>query len=404
MLVLGVSLGLGIALGVRWIEPPADDTAQARDLRPSDETVRLVGEIIARVRREYVDGVDEQRLVDGAIRGILTELDQHSTYLDAGAYQDIRIATTGNYTGVGLDVSLDGGKVTVMAPLEGAPAQQAGILPGDVVTAVDGEPVDPTNVAASVNRMRGAPGTKVSIEVERKGSEKLTFSLTRAEVKVRTVVSELLDGQIACVRLSAFADSTPYDLAKAARSLIREADGELRGVVLDLRNNPGGVLDAAIGVADAFLGEGLIVSGMGRGPHAQFEQYARKGDPLESVPAVVLVNGGSASASEIVAGALQDHHRAIVVGEKTYGKGSVQTVMPVGTGAAIKLTTSRYLTPSGRVINGQGIHPDAIVLSPDPLRNYRCGGTGSVAMKDDVQLVKALDLLHYDSISFSHAK
>ena len=404
MLVLGVSLGLGIALGVRWIEPPADDTAQARDLRPSDETVRLVGEIIARVRREYVDGVDEQRLVDGAIRGILTELDQHSTYLDAGAYQDIRIATTGNYTGVGLDVSLDGGKVTVMAPLEGAPAQQAGILPGDVVTAVDGEPVDPTNVAASVNRMRGAPGTKVSIEVERKGSEKLTFSLTRAEVKVRTVVTELLDGQIACVRLSAFADSTPYDLAKAARSLIREADGELRGVVLDLRNNPGGVLDAAIGVADAFLGEGLIVSGMGRGPHAQFEQYARKGDPLESVPAVVLVNGGSASASEIVAGALQDHHRAIVVGEKTYGKGSVQTVMPVGTGAAIKLTTSRYLTPSGRVINGQGIHPDAIVLSPDPLRNYRCGGTGSVAMKDDVQLVKALDLLHYDSISFSHAK
>ena len=404
MLVLGVSLGLGIALGVRWIEPPADDTAQARDLRPSDETVRLVGEIIARVRREYVDGVDEQRLVDGAIRGILTELDQHSTYLDAGAYQDVRIATTGNYTGVGLDVSLDGGKVTVMAPLEGAPAQQAGILPGDVVTAVDGEPVDPTNVAASVNRMRGAPGTKVSIEVERKGSEKLTFSLTRAEVKVRTVVTELLDGQIACVRLSAFADSTPYDLAKAARSLIREADGELRGVVLDLRNNPGGVLDAAIGVADAFLGEGLIVSGMGRGPHAQFEQYARKGDPLESVPAVVLVNGGSASASEIVAGALQDHHRAIVVGEKTYGKGSVQTVMPVGTGAAIKLTTSRYLTPSGRVINGQGIHPDAIVLSPDPLRNYRCGGTGSVAMKDDVQLVKALDLLHYDSISFSHAK
>lgn len=404
MLVLGVSLGLGIALGARWLEPSPTQSAQADNLRPSDDTVRLVGEIIARVRREYVDGVDEQRLVDGAIRGILTELDQHSTYLDAGAYQDIRIATTGNYTGVGLDVSLEGGKVTVITPLEGAPAQLAGILPGDVVTAVDGEPVDPADVTASVNRMRGAPGTTVAIEIARKGGEKRTFTLTRAEVKVRTVVTELLEDNVACVRLSAFADSTPYDLAKAARQLMRESDGKLRGVVLDLRNNPGGVLDAAIGVADAFLGEGLIVSGMGRGPHAQFEQYARKGDLLESVAAVVLVNGGSASASEIVAGALQDHHRAIVVGEKTYGKGSVQTVMPVGTGAAIKLTTSRYLTPSGRIINGQGILPDEIAPSADPLRHYRCGTTSPIALKDDPQLVKALSLLRRESVSFSHAK
>jgi carboxyl-terminal processing protease len=170
-----------------------------------------------------------------------------------------------------------------------------------------------------------------------------------------------------------------------------------------LRNNPGGVLDAAIGVADAFLGEGLIVSGTGRGPHAHFEQYARKGDLLEGVAAVVLVNGGSASASEIVAGALQDHHRALVVGERTYGKGSVQTVMPVGLGAAIKLTTSRYLTPSGRVINGHGIDPDELVASADPLRHYR-GPSGPVAVADDAQLVKALDLLRYDTISFSHAK
>jgi carboxyl-terminal processing protease len=404
MLVLGASLGLGIALGARWFEPPASHPSlDAETLRPADETVRLVGEIIARVRREYVDGIDEQRLVDGAIRGILTELDQHSTYLDAGAYQDIRIATTGNYTGVGLDVSLEGGKVTVVAPLDGAPAQLAGIRSGDVVIAVDGVPVDPANVAASVDRMRGAPGTNVTIEVSRKGDEKRTFTLTRAEVKVKTVATELLDNGLAYVRLSAFADSTPYDLAKEARTLMRKSDGKLRGVVLDLRNNPGGVLDAAIGVADAFLGEGLIVSGTGRGPHAHFEQYARKGDLLEGVAAVVLVNGGSASASEIVAGALQDHHRALVVGERTYGKGSVQTVMPVGLGAAIKLTTSRYLTPSGRVINGHGIDPDELVASADPLRHYR-GPSGPVAVADDAQLVKALDLLRYDTISFSHAK
>jgi carboxyl-terminal processing protease len=404
MLVLGASLGLGIALGARWFEPPASHPSlDAETLRPADETVRLVGEIIARVRREYVDGIDEQRLVDGAIRGILTELDQHSTYLDAGAYQDIRIATTGNYTGVGLDVSLEGGKVTVVAPLDGAPAQLAGIRSGDVVIAVDGVPVDPANVAASVDRMRGAPGTNVTIEVSRKGVEKRTFTLTRAEVKVKTVATELLDNGLAYVRLSAFADSTPYDLAKEARTLMRKSDGKLRGVVLDLRNNPGGVLDAAIGVADAFLGEGLIVSGTGRGPHAHFEQYARKGDLLEGVAAVVLVNGGSASASEIVAGALQDHHRALVVGERTYGKGSVQTVMPVGLGAAIKLTTSRYLTPSGRVINGHGIDPDELVASADPLRHYR-GPSGPVAVADDAQLVKALDLLRYDTISFSHAK
>jgi carboxyl-terminal processing protease len=400
VLSIGVLLGLGLAfsttvwtaLDARPVEPPPVHV---------DEPTLLVEEVIDRVRREYVDTIDDRTIVESAIRGIVAELDPHSTYLNAEQYQDIRSATSGSYAGIGLDVNLEGGKVTVVSPLEDAPAARAGILPGDVVIAVDDVPVDENNVEASVARMRGAAGTQIKLAVQRSGeTEPLQFALMRSQVHVRTVTSEYLGNGLAYVRLSGFADSTPRDLDRAAHELVEAADGKpLLGVVLDLRGNPGGVLDAAVRVADEFLSDGLIVSGNGRARQAKFEQFAHPGDVLEGVPAVVLVNGHSASAAEIVAGALQDHKRARIVGEQTYGKGSVQTVMPLGEGTAIKLTTSRYLTPSGRSINGTGITPDVVVHSEDD-RLYR-GAAGAVAIAEDAQLLEALKLVSYDSIALN---
>jgi carboxyl-terminal processing protease len=405
VLSIGIVLGLGLAVSAAvWSTLGKDHHAHAAAVSTaSSESVELVAEVMDRVRREYVDRIDDRQLVEGAIRGIVKELDQHSSYLDATQYEEIRISTSGNYTGVGLDVSVDDGKVTVVEPLAGAPAAEAGILPGDVVVSVDDVPVEQGNVAQTVNRMRGAVGTPVTVDVVRGDSGKpLRFALTRASVQVKTVNGQYLGNGLAYFRLTAFAESTPHDLAVAAHHTIEQSGGKLLGVVLDLRNNPGGVLDAAIQVADEFLADGLIVRGTGRVKQARFEQFASAGDELEGVPVVLLVNGGSASASEIVAGALQDHQRAQIVGERTYGKGSVQTVMPLGEGSALKLTTSLYLTPSGRSINGLGIDPDVVVHNADPQRQYR--GPGSpVAMADD-QLLEALRLISYESISLSAAR
>ncbi len=404
VLIIGIVFGLGLALGgAAWhsFTGRADAAPAPAPLDPTIESAALVAEVIDRVRRDYVDKVSDRQIVEAAIRGIVADLDPHSTFLDADDYEEIRISTTGNYTGVGLDVNLDGGKVTVVMPLEGAPADRAGILPGDIVVAVNDVPVNADNVAASVSKMRGTPGTSVTLDVQRPGSAAvLRFALTRSEVHVQTVKSEYLGNGLAYVRVSSFAESTAQDLDRAARELVQEAGrGELLGLVLDLRSNPGGLLDAAVRVADAFLEEGIIVSGMGRVRQAQFEEMADAGDALESVPTVVLVNSASASASEIVAGALQDHGRARIVGETTYGKGSVQTVIPLGEGSPIKLTTSRYFTPSGRSINGTGIEPD-VVLNGDLNRQYR-GANGRVALRDDPQLLEALRLISYDSIKLS---
>jgi carboxyl-terminal processing protease len=407
VLLTGIVFGIGLALSSTvWTTfTGRAKAAPAPSVDPTIESAALVAEVIDRVRREYVDTIDDKRIVEAAIRGIVSDLDQHSTFLDADAYEDIRISTTGNYTGVGLDVNLEDGKVTVVAPLDGAPADRAGILPGDIVSAVDDVPVDSADVASSVARMRGAPGTSVTLDVLRAGSDTpLHFALTRTEVHVRTVQSEYLGNGLGYVRVSSFAESTAADLDQAARDLTAAAGrDELLGLVLDLRSNPGGLLDSAIQVADAFLDEGVIVTGTGRMRKAQFEQSADAGDALEGVPTVVLVNSASASASEIVAGALQDHGRARIVGEKTYGKGSVQTVMPLGEGSALKLTTSRYLTPSGRSINGTGIEPDLVVHSEDQNRQYR-GANGRVALRDDAQLLEALRLISYDSITLTHVQ
>jgi carboxyl-terminal processing protease len=401
VLLIGVVLGLGLALSTSvWTALTTRQKAEVAAADPTIESAAMIAEVIDRVRREYVDRVDDKRIVESAIRGIVADLDQHSSFLNAEQYEAIRITTSGNYTGIGLDVNLEGGKVTVVSPLDGAPAARAGILPGDVVVSVDDVPVDEKDVGAAVARMRGAPGTPVTLDVVRDGErEPLRFALTRSPVQVKSVTGEYLGNGLAYLRLSSFTDSTPRDLDATVRELLANAGIEkLLGVVLDLRGNPGGVLEAAVRVADKFLADGLIVSGTGRVQQARFEQFAHPGDLLEGVPTVVLVNRGSASASEIVAGALQDHHRARIVGETTYGKGSVQTVMPLGEGTAIKLTTSRYLTPSGRSINGLGIEPDIVVRNADANAQYR-GAGGTVALRDDSQLFEALRLISYDSIA-----
>jgi carboxyl-terminal processing protease len=392
---LTVSLGSHVLAGRQVVR--AERVAEP----VATEYLEQLVEVMQRVRREYVDQIDDRQLIESAIRGMVKELDDHSRYLDTRQYEDIRIATTGNYSGVGLDVSVEDGRVTVVSPLDDAPAAAAGIMPGDVLVSIDDVLVDESNAEETIGLMRGEAGTEVTLDVLRQGLDApMHFALKRARIQVKTVRSTYLGDGYGYIRLTSFSDTTAADLDAAARALRADAHDELRGLVLDLRNNPGGVLDAAVDVADLFIDEGLIVRGTGRIRQARFEQYAEAGDALEGIPLTVLVNNGSASASEIVAGALKDHDRGRLVGERTYGKGSVQTVVPLTEGSAIKLTTSRYLTPLGRSINGIGIEPDVLVRNRDPRRQFR-GADGGVPLAEDRQLQEALRLIGYDPIALS---
>lgn len=366
-LFTGVLLGFGLALGgavLAGFTPPGlgastliAPVALPPVLPPDD--ARVLAEILERVKREYVEPVSDRQLMDNAVRGMLAELDPHSQFLNAREYEEIRINTSGTYTGVGLELQPDDGRVGVVTPIEGTPAYRAGIKPGDAILTIDGNPVDHSNVSEAILRMRGPAGSHVLLTVAREGhAEPLAFNLQRSAVDVHSVRARMLEGGYGYVRISQFSDTTGKDLRHSLLQLNRETEGGIRGLVLDLRDNPGGVLDAAVDVADSFLEEGLIVTASGRTRDATFRHDAAPGDLLAGAPLVVLVNGGSASASEIVAGALQDHRRATIVGTRTFGKGSVQTVMPLSGGRAIKLTTSRYFTPSGVSIQGQGITPD----------------------------------------------
>ncbi len=403
VVVVGVVLGLTVSLGSSVLASRNDAAKPSYDRRTVSE-LELLADVIDHVRREYVDVVDEERLVASAIRGVISELDKHSRYLDPSEYEEIQISAAGNYAGVGLDITVDDGRVTVIAPIDGTPAERAGILPGDVVVSVDDVPIDDGDIDAAVSRMRGAPGTEVTLDVQRDGErEPLRFALTRSTIQVRTVRGRYLGDGIGYLKITGFSDTTTADLTSATAALEAEADGVLDGLVVDLRNNPGGVLDAAVGVADAFLDDGLIVRGNGRAGDARFERHAQRGDALENVDVVVLVNAGSASASEIVAGALKAHDRALVVGERTYGKASVQTVMPLADGRAIKLTTSRYYTASGRSINGTGIEPDIVVRADNPRALYGSPGV-QIAPTDDNQLRRALSVLRHRPLSLSRVR
>jgi carboxyl-terminal processing protease len=375
---IGTLLGLSLSLGSAVL---ADRDARESANLPWEQA-RLLAEVLERVKRDYVDDVDDERLIEAAIRGMVADLDPHSSYLDPEEYEAIRISTSGNYSGVGLEVSVAGQRVVVVAPMQGSPAEEAGIVNGDVIISIDGMPVDSADLDDTVLRLRGDPGTRVSLSVVRQDPEApLTFEMTREQIQVPSAVSELLAPRIGYVKLTHFSENTGADLRKAVGALMEESGGRLDGFVLDLRNNPGGVLDSAVEVSDAFLEGGLIVSAEGRIADARFRLEAGSGDILAGAPMVVVVNRGSASASEIVAGALQDHGRATIVGTATFGKGSVQTVMPLSQGRAIKLTTSRYYTPSGKSIHDRGITPDvkaeAVAGSPG----------------DDLQLARALELV-----------
>lgn len=396
VLVVGTLLGFSLSLGGGVLA----DRKASDDGLPWEEA-RLLAEVMERVKRDYVDTVDDHQLMEAAIRGMVADLDPHSQFLDEEQYEEIRISTTGNYSGVGIEVSLDEDQVRVVAPFDGTPAQKAGIRTGDIIIAIDDEPVDHDNLSDTVSRMRGHAGTRVKLTILR-GDESLDFSLLRANVHVESVRGQMLDDDIGYVRVTQFSESTGRDLKRAVRRLERGHSGGLRALVLDLRNNPGGVLDAAVDVSDLFLDDGLIVTADGRSEEARFSHSARRGDILDGAELIVLVNGGSASASEIVAGALQDNGRATVLGTSTFGKGSVQTVMPLSNGHAIKLTTSRYFTPSGASIHDTGIQPDVVIEQPadTPILSSIMSPPD---MQADVQLATAVDRITRPRIMQSKA-
>jgi len=351
--------------------------------------LRTFTEVFHKIKSDYVEEVDDKTLLENAIQGMLTGLDPHSGYLNPEAYQEIQIGTTGEFGGLGIEVGMDNGFVKVIAPIDDTPAQRAGIKAGDLIVLLDDTPVKGMTLSDAVKIMRGKPGMSIKLTVVRESEDKpLSITIVRDIIKVKSVKNRILEPGYGYIRISHFQTRTRHDLKKAINALRKKSQRPLKGLVLDLRNNPGGVLKAAVDVSDAFLTKGLIVYTEGRFADASFKFKARPDDLLNGAPIVVLVNGGSASASEIVAGALQDHKRAVIMGNKTFGKGSVQTILPMNNNAALKLTTARYYTPSGRSIQAQGIQPDILLNKVE---------IASVGQEDDSRL-KESDLAgHLDN-------
>lgn len=396
VVVVGTVLGLSLSLSGGLMAPRYEVADADLEL----EQAKLLAEVMQRVKRDYVEPVEDRVLLESAIRGMVSDLDAHSQFLDADEYQDIRISTTGSYTGIGIEVNERDGEITVITPMAGSPAARSGIRSGDNIIAVDGIPVEKTRLQETIARMRGRAGSKISITVMRDG-EAILHEMRREIIRVASVHHEILGPSHGYVRLNQFSETTARELSRAIDAMQDDNDGMLDGLVIDLRNNPGGVLDAAVDVADLFLDSGVIVSAEGRTADSRFRRSAHRGDVLDGAGIVVLVNEGSASASEIVAGALQDHGRAIVVGTRTFGKGLVQTVMPLSKGRAIKLTTSRYFTPSGGSIHETGITPDVYVEDTPGFPDLSLAGI--VNSQDDVQLLEAIERLQREQVLHSKA-
>ncbi len=389
----------------------------------SSETYRqlqLFGDVFERVRSDYVEEVTDESLIEKAINGMLTSLDPHSGYLNAKSYRDMQVQTKGEFGGLGIEVTMENGVVKVVSPIDDTPAFRAGVKAGDFITRIDGQQVLGLTLTEAVEKMRGAVNTSIALTISRPGQERpFDISITRAVIKINSVRSRI-EGDAAYVRITSFNEQTESGLKKAMAKLKKDLGDEMRGVVLDLRNNPGGLLEQAVAVADAFLDQGEIVSTRGRSPDDVQRFSARGGDMSDGKPIVVLINGGSASASEIVAGALQDHRRALVLGTNSFGKGSVQTIIPMAGHGAMRLTTSRYYTPSGRSIQATGIEPDIEIVQSrvepidagpqrteaslqNALQSEKNGedqsgdattpGAGPTGTAEDYQLVRALDLL-----------
>ena len=329
---------------------------------PVDE-IRAFAEVFAKIKKDYVENVEDSVLLEYAIRGMLEGLDPHSSYLDEEAYLNLQEGTSGEFGGLGIEVGMEDGFIKVISPIDDTPAQKAGLQAGDLIIRLDDTPVKGMSLNDAVERMRGEPGTDITLTIIRDGADKpLKVTITRDVIKVKSVRTQILEPGFGYLRISHFQSRTAEDARAALQELKQDNDGRLEGLILDLRNNPGGILSAAVGVSDLFLDKGLIVYTEGRIDDSKLRFNAKPADLLDNAPVVVLVNAGSASASEIVAGALQDHKRAIIMGQKTFGKGSVQTVLPVSNAAALKLTTARYFTPSGRSIQVSGIEPDVTLV------------------------------------------
>ena len=325
------------------------------------EQIRTFAEVFAKVKKDYVEGVDDTVLLESAIKGMLEGLDPHSSYLDEEAYLELQEGTSGKFGGLGIEVGMEDGFIKVISPIDDTPAEKAGIKSGDLIIRLDETPVKGLSLSGAVSRMRGEPGTDITLTIVREGEEKpLKLTITRDIIKVKSVKIQTLEPGFGYLRISHFQIHTAED-ARTNLQKLKEDNNELDGLILDLRNNPGGILSAAVGVSDLFLDKGLIVYTEGRIEDSKLKFNAKPADMLDDAPIVVLVNAGSASASEIVAGALQDHKRAVIMGQKTFGKGSVQTILPISNDSALKLTTARYYTPSGRSIQASGIVPDIII-------------------------------------------
>lgn len=337
--------------------------ATAETEKNNADTYRLLnlfGDVFERVRADYVEESTDESLIEAAITGMLSSLDPHSSYLNAKRFREMQVQTKGEFGGLGIQVSMEGGLVKVISPIDDTPAYRAGVEAGDLVTHLDGDPVLGLTLGQAVDKMRGRVGTDIRLTIRREGRDSFDVTITRAIIKIKSVRSRL-EGNIGYLRITSFNEQAGKGVKEAMAKLHKERGDSLHGIVLDLRNNPGGLLDQAVAVSDAFLDKGEIVSTRSRRAEETQRYNARPGDLAKSLPMVVMINGGSASASEIVAGALQDHHRAIVLGTKSFGKGSVQTIIPLPGRGAMRLTTARYFTPSGRSIQVVGIEPDITV-------------------------------------------
>lgn len=325
------------------------------------EMLNLFGEVMERAKISYVEEVSDKKLIEAAINGMLTSLDPHSSYLDTESFAYMSEQTRGKFGGLGIEVTMDNGLVMVVSPIDDTPAAKAGIKSGDYITHIDGQTVIGLTLNEAVAKMRGKIGTKIKLSVRRANAKPFEVTLKREEIKIHSVKTEIKNDNILYIRISSFAEENDKEIIKAVKDAQKKLKNKLAGIVIDVRNNPGGLLDQAVAVSDLFLDKGEIVSTRSRNEEDTVKYTAQTGDIAAGLPMVVIINEGSASASEILAGALQDHHRAIVIGEKSFGKGSVQTVIPLGEYGAMRITTARYYTPSGRSIQAKGIEPDILV-------------------------------------------
>src|SRR5271154_353761 len=338
-----------------------DISAAASNSSDTYKELNLFGEVFEVVRADYVGKVDDDSLIESAINGMLTSLDPHSNYLNTKNFDDMKVQTRGEFGGLGIEVSMESGLVKVISPIDDTPAARAGLKPGDLLTRPVGHRVKGMPLPQAVEKRRGPVNSDIKLTIRRKGRDPFDVKLTRATIRIQSVRSHLIGDDIGYIRITSFNEQTDVGLNNAIKYIKQQAGDKLRGVILDLRNNPGGLLDQAVAVSDAFLEKGEIVSTRGRRSDDAQRYNARPGDVAAGLPLAVLINGGSASASEIVAGALQDHHRAVLIGTRSFGKGSVQTIIPLPGHGAMRLTTARYYTPSGRSIQAKGIDPDIVV-------------------------------------------